>query len=462
MPVLCGGLWVISLTYRLERETNERRLEETSRALSMVLDREVTERVVVIRALSNSRLLDAAPDISQQALRAFDDQARRTLTGLEGWLEVRTARRTLVNTRLPPGGLPGPDDAPIATALSARTLIQPLQRDRKIGVQYATLVQPVLRDGQPVLNLTLTVLPREFPRVIDQQQLADGWMAAIVDSSGHIVAQYPGAAASTGRLATPDLLSRIAAAERGTMRSTSLDGQPLTLSFSTSPQGWTYVTGMPRARFDGIVPQAVLKVGMAMSALLALAAAASLWVSRGIVRQVRAELEQQVEKAVAHTRRVEQRMSRLQRAEALGRLMKGLSHDFNNVLGVISNSAHLLRRKANNPDLDFAIDATLRAVDTGSRLIRHVFPAHAGGTGDDGPAMPSTPRRALAGSRILLVEDNEALLRTTSALLDMYGCEVVCGTSADDALRLIEQPPGFDAVLTDVRMPGAMDGIALA
>lgn len=462
LPALCAGLWVVGLTYRLEHESSERLLEETSRALSTVLDRELTQRATAVRTLSNSRLLDAAPDIPPQALRAFDDQARRTLTGLEGWLEVRTAQRILVNTRLPPGGLPDPDDARFAAALSARAQIQPLQQDRKTGIQYATLVQPVLRDGRPVLNLALAVLPREFQRILDQQALADGWMAAIVDSSGHVVARYPGTALHAGRLATPDLLSRIATAEQGTMSSASLDGQLLTLLFSTSPQGWTYVTGMPQTRFDGLVPPAVIKAGVAMLMLLALALAAALWVSRGIVGHVRGELEQQVEKAVAHTRRVEQRMFQVQRAEALGRLTRGLSHDFNNVLGVISNSAHLLRRKANNPDLDFAIDATLRAVDTGSHLIRNLFPAHAGGAEDGGPTAASTPKRALAGSRILLVEDNEALLRTTSSLLGIYGCDVMCAQSADEALQLIDQPPGFDAVLSDVKMPGAMDGIALA
>jgi signal transduction histidine kinase len=667
LPALCAGLWVVSLTYRLERESNERLLEETSRALAMVLDRELTQRVVAVRALSNSRLLDTAPDISPSTLRAFDDQARRTLTGLEGWLEVRSAQRILVNTRLPPGGLPAPDDANIATVLSASTLIQPLQQDLRIGVQYATLVQPVLRDGRPVLNLALTVLPQELQRIIDQQHLANGWIAAIIDSSGHVVARYPGAGGYAGRMATPDLISRIAAAEQGVMSSTSLDGEPVTLSFSTSPQGWTYVMGMPRAQFDGIVPPAVLKVGVAMSVLLALAVAAALWVSRSIVRPIRTlkqmaldmrenrpldraptgilecddvaqamsqashrlqhahtELEHQVAQAVAHTRQVEQRLSHIHRVEALGRLTGGLSHDFNNVLGVISNGAHLVRRKANNPDLDPTIEAMLRAVDTGSRLTRHllrfagrspvsphvvslnavlpdtaellrtvlgrrieldievqdatpalfidphelelslinlalnardaidgsghvwvraapaserdkeglpegphvvismrddgsgideavtgrvfepffstkgvhqatglglsqvygfclqahgrariasapgvgttvtlVLPAHARGP-EDGPAAPSASRQPLMGTRILVVEDNQELLTTTSALLEAYGCEVVCGTSAEDALRLIDQPLGFDAVLTDVLMPGAMDGIALA
>jgi CheY-like chemotaxis protein len=47
-------------------------------------------------------------------------------------------------------------------------------------------------------------------------------------------------------------------------------------------------------------------------------------------------------------------------------------------------------------------------------------------------------------------------------MLRSYGCEVVCTASAEDALRLIDTPPGFDAVVSDVLMPGQMDGVALA
>ena len=100
LPALCAAAWVLGLTYRMERESSEHVLEETTRALSMVLDRELTQRAVVVRALASSSLLDTAPRLSPAALRDFDQQARRTLTGLEGWLELRNADQVLVNTRL--------------------------------------------------------------------------------------------------------------------------------------------------------------------------------------------------------------------------------------------------------------------------------------------------------------------------------------------------------------------------
>lgn len=61
-----------------------------------------------------------------------------------------------------------------------------------------------------------------------------------------------------------------------------------------------------------------------------------------------------------------------ERSEALGRLTGGVVHDFNNLLGVISNSAHLIQRQATGPELQAPVAATLRAVEAGSRLTQHL------------------------------------------------------------------------------------------
>lgn len=64
---------------------------------------------------------------------------------------------------------------------------------------------------------------------------------------------------------------------------------------------------------------------------------------------------------------------------------------------------------------------------------------------------------------VLLVDD-EALLRMTAVdLLDDAGFHVIEAASADEALRLLEGDPGaIDVLVTDVHMPGSMDGIGLA
>jgi two-component system NtrC family sensor kinase len=69
---------------------------------------------------------------------------------------------------------------------------------------------------------------------------------------------------------------------------------------------------------------------------------------------------------------------------------------------------------------------------------------------------------ALAG-RVLLVEDNAEIARATAPLIEALGCETVLVASGDEALDLIARDArGFDAVLSDVVMPGATNGLALA
>ncbi len=67
----------------------------------------------------------------------------------------------------------------------------------------------------------------------------------------------------------------------------------------------------------------------------------------------------------------------------------------------------------------------------------------------------------MTGHRVLIVED-EFLIRLTlvEALTD-EGFECVEAESGDAALRLIEAGGTFDLLLTDVQLPGTLDGTAL-
>jgi signal transduction histidine kinase len=76
------------------------------------------------------------------------------------------------------------------------------------------------------------------------------------------------------------------------------------------------------------------------------------------------------------------------------------------------------------------------------------------------------------GLRILLVEDNDEVAAGTEALLQMMGHEVTCVFNADTALRLLDdarakqarggEPLPFDLVISDIHMPGKLNGIDLA
>ncbi|RFU48665.1 hybrid sensor histidine kinase/response regulator [Paraburkholderia sp. DHOC27] len=89
------------------------------------------------------------------------------------------------------------------------------------------------------------------------------------------------------------------------------------------------------------------------------------------------------------------------------------------------------------------------------------------------PAEPDVEDTSMThGLRILLVEDNDEVAAGTEALLQMMGHQVTCVFNADTALRLFDDARAnrlgagealpFDLVISDIHMPGDMNGIDLA
>tara|TARA_Y100000815_G_C13217909_1_gene453162 strand:- start:533 stop:976 length:444 start_codon:yes stop_codon:yes gene_type:complete len=67
-----------------------------------------------------------------------------------------------------------------------------------------------------------------------------------------------------------------------------------------------------------------------------------------------------------------------------------------------------------------------------------------------------------AGETILLVEDETDLLEVMSQMLEDLGYQVIEASSGVAAMALIAQGLRFDILISDVVMPGGIDGIELA
>lgn len=64
---------------------------------------------------------------------------------------------------------------------------------------------------------------------------------------------------------------------------------------------------------------------------------------------------------------------------------------------------------------------------------------------------------------VLIAEDEPSSSELISELLDAYGASVIVLASADAALRyFMHQPAAIKLVITDVRLPGKLDGYDLA
>jgi DNA-binding NtrC family response regulator len=67
---------------------------------------------------------------------------------------------------------------------------------------------------------------------------------------------------------------------------------------------------------------------------------------------------------------------------------------------------------------------------------------------------------AAARGRVLLVDDNDSVRETLADLLEAEGFVTVQASDAEQATALMRKGPAFDALVTDLSMPGA-DGITL-
>ncbi len=64
--------------------------------------------------------------------------------------------------------------------------------------------------------------------------------------------------------------------------------------------------------------------------------------------------------------------------------------------------------------------------------------------------------------RILVVEDEVLIRIDISEVLSSAGFEVIEASTADEAIRILESGISVSVVITDIRMPGEVDGLDLA
>nr|WP_259739899.1 response regulator [Xanthomonas campestris] len=63
---------------------------------------------------------------------------------------------------------------------------------------------------------------------------------------------------------------------------------------------------------------------------------------------------------------------------------------------------------------------------------------------------------------VLLAEDDVAMRELASLILEEHGCEVLTATDAGTTLELVHLHPSLKLIITDVFMPGRINGYEMA
>ncbi|MCC2674628.1 MAG: putative histidine kinase, hybrid [Ramlibacter sp.] len=414
VPAALAAVGTIYYVYSEKLRQFESGLGEATRALSLVVDREIARRAALVRTLSSS------PSLRLESLETFYQYAKNiapdastvvVLADLDG--------RQLLNTRRPFGDTSLPRVVYTFEQVrnaSGGVLVSDLYY-APLGKQHSFAVTVLVeQDGRPRYMLSYAGYASALQKVFEDQKLPQSWIASVVDSKGVVVARNTEAARFIGRPSSERLRSQIGKGRSGLYETRTLNGVETLSSFSTAPDyGWTAVIGVPLTQV-GSPERAAAGFAALSAALLAIALWAAIRLERGIARpvlqakdaaerigraesvevhptglaevdkvlQVLAESSRAVERsnqemqarvrdALAEAEKAHQAVLQNQRLEALGQLTGGVAHDFNNLLMVVGNYAHLLR--ARRPELaDTAEVAGIeRAVDTGARLTRQLL-----------------------------------------------------------------------------------------
>ncbi|MDP2135307.1 MAG: sensor histidine kinase [Sulfuritalea sp.] len=217
-----------------------------ARAVTSAVDRQVGITQAALHVLATSPLL------TKSDLAGFHAQAEVALPTLDAETLVlvdRTGPLRLSTSH--PWGTPLPQ-LPNPSVLLQHILKtgKPGLSDLFLGPISGKLIYivgvPVTRDGSIVYSLNASASPTQMLKLLSEQKLPDNWRAAIIDSSGSIVARTHEMDKFLGSKATPDLLQRMSAAGEGSFVTLTLEGTPNVTAYSRSAlTGWTVAIGAP-------------------------------------------------------------------------------------------------------------------------------------------------------------------------------------------------------------------------
>jgi signal transduction histidine kinase len=233
---------------------------------------------------------------------------------------------------------------------------------RSVGSWFISVSRRLVdREGRFAGIVVAAVESHNFERFYRSLDLGQGDSIALFKRDGALVFRLPHADAYIGR-SFADLepvARRLAEHGAGVLRVTSpLDGVRRLVSYRV-------VEGLPL----------VVAVGLAEGPLLAAWQRFTLVTFSGmlVALVLGGTLYALLARQARQRRELHERLAQARGLEDLGRMTGGIAHDFNNVLNVIATNLAVVRRRARAEGLPVSVDAALRAVDQGARLVAQLL-----------------------------------------------------------------------------------------
>lgn len=416
VPAVLAAALVVAYVYNEQHAAYRKSIQDFSRAMAQVLDKEMSEREMMLRTLAES------PALTRGDFASFYEHAHALAQTRETTIILSDlSGQQFLNTRVPLGttGLPksgalmalrqryGTDATIVSDVYFA-----PIGKSTSFGIQM-----PVKRNGALLYYISMGSFTSQLQLFMKQDHMPESWIGSVFDRNGMAAARSVDPEKFVGKLASEGLRKALKERTEGIHNGiSSFSNVPVTAVFSRAPKSeWSFVVSVPRSeqqktaiRVTSIIVAIsllLLGVGVGLAFLIARQTTNSMEALRlsavnlargepvqvkpsGIleidavgreaasaseqIRHAKAELEHRVAAAVTATERSQRALLQAQKLEALGRLTGGIAHDFNNVLQTLTTGLHVAQLLANEPRAKNARASCERAVRRAGELTRQL------------------------------------------------------------------------------------------
>ncbi len=281
IPAFLFSIVVLKRTTEAQDRIFESLLRTSTSAVNRAVEREITAMFSTLNFLSTSESL---PKGDYATLHA---QATKTLEGTDIYfIVIDQAMKQRLNTRLPFGAPLNLASEPLSARLAlsrGERMVSDLFFGRTAQQWVFNVYMPVrLANGQPVL-LTLTKNAEALRRAVNPDVLSPGWNAAVLDSSGTVIASTD-EKQKTGR---PFFLRVVPSLRLGvsSMKHDGVDYQVVT-EFS-SLAGWRMIAWAKSSDVQAPAVSSLLWLTIGGAVFAALAVISAVGIARVLSRDVR-------------------------------------------------------------------------------------------------------------------------------------------------------------------------------
>jgi two-component system, LuxR family, sensor kinase FixL len=253
-----------------QRDQSRDAILYSSRPIMSTVDAQIGKYMAAVQALAVS------PSLKLHDLAGFREEAEQALPGLPGaWVTLADAQgwqvvNTLVSTIEPPPLLSGDERTAEIRALEARRM---QVSDVLVGgiAKFPTISVgvPILIADKPAYFLAISVDVTVFRALLNSQGLPLGWIVAVIDRRGNIIARSRDHERWVGRPASSGW--REIGRQDGLFETLALEGQPVIYANAVSQlNGWTTVVAAEKSALEAPIREttaSAVLVGMVVTML---------------------------------------------------------------------------------------------------------------------------------------------------------------------------------------------------